>query len=336
MPGRLENEIKKEQAILTKLQIMPKYVSEWYYNLKASQRTITTLRDYVNKIHNFLFFINPNISQVEIKDINLSNVQRFFISIQTKETDGQIVYTSDSYQQTIWCCLNSFLEFLKETGRIDKNYMKMIAKPKNKDLEKINEHRMLLTKSDFNKILQSVKYGAGSEKAKSFQDRLKRRDMAIMLLFMTTGMRKTALTEINIEDVKFDVDVLYVTDKGDKHHTYVLSEKTLNALSNWMYDRQEWDNGTTNALFITERGDRISPSAIYKLVNKYCQDALGYHISPHKLRSGFCSILYQETGNAEFVRRAVGHSNIATTQRYIVTDNKEREQASELIDNMLN
>lgn len=335
MQGRLENELKKEQAILTKLQTMPDYVSEWYYNLKASQRTATTLRDYVNKIHNFLFFINSNVSEVKIKDINLSNVQRFFISIQTKEVNGQTVYTSDSYQQTVWCCLNSFLEFLKETGRIDKNYIKMISKPKNKDLEKINEHRMLLTKSDFNKILQSVKYGAGSGKAKSFQDRMKSRDMAIMLLFMTTGMRKTALSEINVEDVRFDVDVLYVTDKGDKHHTYVLSEKTLSALSDWMYDRQVWDNGTSDALFITEKGERISPSAIYKLVDKYCSDALGYHVSPHKLRAGFCSILYGETGNAEFVRRAVGHSNISTTQRYIVTNNKEKEEASGLIDHIL-
>lgn len=335
MQGRLENELKKEQAILTKLQTMPDYVSEWYYNLKASQRTATTLRDYVNKIHNFLFFINSNVSEVKIKDINLSNVQRFFISIQTKEVNGQTVYTSDSYQQTVWCCLNSFLEFLKETGRIDKNYIKMISKPKNKDLEKINEHRMLLTKSDFNKILQSVKYGAGSGKARAFQDRMKSRDMAIMLLFMTTGMRKTALSEINVEDVRFDVDVLYVTDKGDKHHTYVLSEKTLNALSDWMYDRKVWDNGTSDALFITEKGERISPSAIYKLVDKYCSDALGYHVSPHKLRAGFCSILYGETGNAEFVRRAVGHSNISTTQRYIVTNNKEKEEASGLIDHIL-
>ena len=71
MQGRLENELKKEQAILTKLQTMPDYVSEWYYNLKASQRTATTLRDYVNKIHNFLFFINPNVSEAKIKDINL-------------------------------------------------------------------------------------------------------------------------------------------------------------------------------------------------------------------------------------------------------------------------
>lgn len=335
MQGRIENGIKQERNVLLKLENMPSFVNEWYYNLKASQKTVTTLRDYVNKIHNFLFFINPNVSEVKIKDINLSNIQKFFISIQTKEINGQVVYTSDSYQQTVWCCLNNFLEFLKETGKIDKNYIKMITKPKNKDLEKINEHRMLLTKSDFNKILKSVKCGAGSDKAIAFQNRMKNRDMSIMLLFMTTGMRKTALSEINIEDIKLDLDVLYVTDKGDKHHTYVLSEKTLDALNSWLNDRQEWDNGSTNALFITEKGDRISSSAIYKLVDKYCTDALGYHVSPHKLRAGFCSILYEETGNVEFVRRAVGHSNISTTQRYIVTNNKEKEEASGLIDQIL-
>ena len=321
MQGRLENEIKKEQNVLIKLQTMPDYVTEWYYNLKASQRTAATLRDYVNKIHNFLFFINPNVSEVLLAEINLANVQKFFISIQTKEVNGQTIYTSDSYQQTIWCCLNNFLSFLKETGKIEKNYIQMITKPKNKDLEKINERRILLTKSDFNRILQSVRDGAGSDRAKAFQDRIKSRDMAIMLLFMTTGMRETALSEINIEDLKLEIDVL--------------SEKTLEALNEWLYDRQELDRGTTGALFITERGERLTSSGIYKLVKKYCFDALGYHVSPHKLRAGFCSILYGETGNVEFVRRAVGHSNISTTQRYIVTNNKEKEQASGLIDHIL-
>jgi site-specific recombinase XerC len=110
--------------------------------------------------------------------------------------------------------------------------------------------------------------------------------------------------------------------------------KTIEALNEWVYDRESW-NTSSNALFISENGNRISATALSELVEKYCQDALGYHISPHKLRAGFCSILYKETGNAEFVRRAVGHSNISTTQRYIVTDNNERAKASELIDGLL-
>ena len=49
-------------------------------------------------------------------------------------------------------------------------------------------------------------------------------------------------------------------------------------------------------------------------------EGLGYKISPHSLRTAFCTILYKKTGDIEFVRRAVGHSSIETTQRYIVDD----------------
>lgn len=335
MNGRLENEIKKEEALLNKLKNMPDYVSEWYYNLKASNKTMTTCKDYIYKIDKFLSFIQQENGNIQLENITLMLVQKYFISIQKKNVNGNIIYTSDSYQQTVWCCLNSFFEFLFETSQIEKNFMKMISKPKNKDLERINANRILLTKKDFNKILKAVETGVGTQRARSFQENQYSRDKAIMLLFMTTGLRKSALSEINISDIDLIKGVLHIVDKGNKYHTYILSEKTIEAINEWLYEREEW-NPRSNALFISNQGTRISATALSDLVDKYCQDALGYHISPHKLRAGFCSILYQETGNAEFVRRAVGHSNIATTQRYIVTDNKEREQASELIDNMLN
>ena len=334
MQGRLETEIKKETVLLKKIQNMPEYLQEWYYNLKASQKTITTCRDYINKIEKFLTFINPSIKEIDPQNISLKDIQRYFILIQKREVNGQQTYTSDSYQQTVWCCLNNFFGFLYNTNKISKNYMTMIAKPKNKDLERINENRILLTKYDFNHILESVEEGAGSDKARVCQKRLKNRDRAILLLFMTTGMRETALSEINIEDIDFINNTLKVIDKGNKFHVYNLSEKTINSLDLWLQDREKWKTNS-DALFIAENGNRIGSSTLAKLVDKYCQDALGYHISPHKLRAGFCSILYQETGNAEFVRRAVGHSNIATTQRYIVTDNNERAKASELINDLL-
>ena len=58
-------------------------------------------------------------------------------------------------------------------------------------------------------------------------------------------------------------------------------------------------------------------------------------VSPHKLRSGFCSILYKKTGDIEFVRRAVGHANSATTARYIVTNGEEKQNAAEIMGSII-
>ena len=87
----------------------------------------------------------------------------------------------------------------------------------------------------------------------------------------------------------------------------------------------------TDALFISKYGERISAKGVSNIVKKYTEEALGKPLSPHKLRAGFCSILYNKTHDTEFVRRAVGHSNISTTQRYIVTDGDEKRQSASII-----
>lgn len=143
-------------------------------------------------------------------------------------------------------------------------------------------------------------------------------------------MRETALCEINVDDLDLLERKLTIVDKGNKQHIYTLNDSMKDLLNEWLGYRKRI-NTESDSLFITASGKRITASTIYKLVEKYSKEALGYSIIPHKLRSGYCSILYNVTGDAEFVRRAVGHSNISTTQRYIVTNNKEREKASEIM-----
>ena len=107
-----------------------------------------------------------------------------------------------------------------------------------------------------------------------------------MLIFMTTGVRKTALEEINIEDIDLDNNILYVTDKGHKRHEYYLNDKTIAAIKDWINDRYYLIGNDNGALFISRDNKRMCGNSIAKLVNKYAYEALGYHISPHKLRSG--------------------------------------------------
>ena len=80
----------------------------------------------------------------------------------------------------------------------------------------------------------------------------------------------------------------------------------------------------------------MTGQSYYKLVDKYCTEALGYHISPHKLRSGFCSILLNEWGDVHAVMKAVGHRRVETTLRYAVTRNNEQTEGANLIGSFLN
>ena len=326
--GRIINELKIDQTIEEKLKTMPAYVSRWHLNLKASRKTASTRRDFVAKIHNFLSFINEDVMKVALSDIDEDNVSRYFLSIQTKkDSSGNLVYTSDSYQGTVWSCLNNFFEYFVKRGEINRNYIQQIDRPKNRDLDRINENRTMLTKKDFRKILDAV----DSEK-----NAVRRaRDKAILTVLMNTGMRKTALTCIMLNDIDLDNRSLVIVDKGNKRHEYVLNDITCETISDWLDNRDSFTKGKDdNHLFLSDHGNEIASRTMAEIVEKYCIQALGKPLSPHKLRSGYCSILYNATGDIEFVRRSVGHSQVSTTSRYIVTKGSEKERASEIMNSI--
>lgn len=329
MNGRMENEVKTEAKILDMLTDMPEVVGEWFIYLKASDNTMNTCKKYITTIRNFLDSIGG------IKEISYQSVAKYYVDIKTKTCkNGDVVKTSDSYQSVVWSCINNFLEFLVDRGHIKENYIAHVKKPKNHDLDRINKNRVLLTDNDFMKIIKAVNNGVGNTYARKEQARMKNRDKLIIVLFMTTGMRKTALTEINVSDIDYDNRIISVTDKGDKVHHYSLTDDMVKYLNSWMCDRKKYAS-ETDALFVSKYGNRITGNSVDNLVRKYSKEALGYAISPHKLRAGFCSILYEASGDIEFVRRAVGHSNVSTTQRYVVTNNKEKEKASQIMNSFI-
>lgn len=336
MNGKIEVENKIETRIKNNLIGCPDYLYDWYMNLKANNNTPATCYDYVNKVKQMLLSYGGQYPS--IKQLSQRHTIEYFDSVQ-KITDrkGNVKYSSSSYQQTVWCALSNFFEYLYKTQMIANNYMETIKRPKNKDEARIEQERILLTQRDFSKILKAVDKGVGNSTAKKLQAKTKTRDKLILYIFMTTGMRKTALSEINLEDIDLKNKSLRIIDKGNKYHVYTLSDQMVNHFNEWLQDRDLLLHGrNSSALFISDNGQRLTGNAIAKIVLKYSEGGLGYHISPHKLRAGFCSILFSEKHDIEFVRKAVGHSRIQTTQRYIVTNNNERKEASEIISNLLN
>lgn len=327
MQGRLENDLVLFAKAEKKLKQLPEFVTDWYHYMQASYMTAATCRDYVFKIALFLSYINEDTLAIKTTDITESKVTSYMISIKTKEIDGKQVETSDSYRNTVWYSLNNFLQYLADHNLIQENYIKKIKKKKNTDLERINQKRIKLTVDDFNKILSSINKD---------NSRYPERDKAIFMMYMSTGMRKTALSSINLEDLDLKRNKLTVIDKGDKTHQYTLFNKELLALYDWLEQRKLFQNASNNnALFISNQGNRISPDELERIIKCHSKRALGKSFSPHKLRSGFITIMYEQTGDIEKVRRMVGHKQVSTTQRYIVTDNKEKEEAADIMENLL-
>lgn len=330
MPARLENEFAINETIKVLLEGLPTYVGEWHNNMLASKKTASTRRDFVRKVRNYLEFIDKdNVKSIPIDKINEYTITDYYISIRTKkDRNGNIVETSGSYQQNVYSALNNFLNFLLKRKYIEENYLsKEIERPKGDDIERINRNRIRLTRDDFKKVVHSATMESDPV--------LKYRDSAMLKIFMSTGMRETALRIINISDIDFENKTLITVDKGrgeGKIQFYPLNDSTIETLQKWIEYRKYFEKYPSDALFISYQGERISCKGITKVVDKYFRKALGMHVSPHKIRAGVASILYEETKDIEFVRRAIGHTNVSTTQRYIRTENKEREKAAQLLE----
>ena len=326
MQGRIEVEDNIELGIQKKLEDYPEFVAEWYYALRARGNTVKSCREYLNKLEHFLKVMDYDLIDLDIDDITSSDLTKFFTLIQYKEDKtGNKVKTSGSYLNTMWFALNNFFEYQYELGRIEKNYMKTVKPAKNK-MNISSKQKPMLTTNDFKKMLCHV---PGNNHT------IYSRNKAILLIFMTTGMRRDALCQINVSDINFEKHQLTVTDKGEKKHYYVMSRDVETSIKEWLTLKKTIRNSNPEALFVTYQGKRITGCAVFNMISECSKKALGAAISPHKLRSGLCSILYEETRDIEFVRRAIGHKNIATTQRYIITEGNEKETASKIMESLL-
>lgn len=327
MNGRIENKIKAEARIQRMLIGAPDALTAFYYNISVDKEPRTCI-EYVQKVKAFLDATGKPVA--EITDLDIA---KYMHNIETRQTaDGSVKQTSFAYRKMVWTVLNSFFSYLQKADRIHGNPMDCVNRPKNTDDVK----RRKITASDFKTILAQVETGAGSARAKERQEKWKSRDAAIFTLFMSTGVRETALTEINLSDIDFENGTLTVIDKRHKTHTYQINTKLEQTLKAWIKDREKLlGNETCDALFISNRRQRICPNSVIAIVRKYTKPALDNGISPHKIRAAFCTILYEQTGDIEFVRDAVGHASVTTTQRYICKDNTAKVKAANIISDLI-
>lgn len=160
------------------------------------------------------------------------------------------------------------------------------------------------------------------------------RDFAIITLFLNCGMRVSELAGINISDVDKQLRSLTVTGKGNKQRIVYLNEACREALTEYMSERlgEKHIKANTNALFLSNREQRMSVKTVQWMVYKYL-DMAGLeskHYSVHKLRHTAATLMYQ-SGNVDVrvLKDILGHEQLNTTQIYTHVSNRSMEEAME-------
>lgn len=156
------------------------------------------------------------------------------------------------------------------------------------------------------------------------------RDYCIITLFLNCGMRLSELCGISLSDIEPELRSMRVTGKGSKERIIYLNDACRAAMSAWLLHRREIEIIDKSALFISDRGRRISNKTVQALVYKYLDAAgLAYrHLSVHKLRHTAATLMYQSGEvDVRVLKEILGHEQLNTTQIYTHVSNEGMENA---------
>lgn len=146
------------------------------------------------------------------------------------------------------------------------------------------------------------------------------RDKAILELFYSSGLRLSELVALSLP-LDLHQALLTVTGKGNKTRTVPIGSKALLALRDWLNIRGQFIKDETEAVFVSERGTRLSPRSIQQRLRYWAQvQGLASHVHPHMLRHSFASHILESSGDLRAVQELLGHSDINTTQIYTHLD----------------
>lgn len=323
--GRLEKEDKLKTKIESRLVNLPGIFTEFYDDMRGDRKSFTTIDTYTNYVASFMNYVNNGQSEEEFyKRVTTPMIKKYLVSLQTRDIDGQIVRAGDDIQATRWSALNTFFVFLTNNNYIKENPMAKTKRPK------VNtEHKVTyLTQEEIQEVFKNIKENAGAK--------LLNRDLALISLFISTGLRNSALTQINIEDVDFSNNTIKVVEKGSKTRRVQFGTNMRGLLLSWLKDRELYfSDAPTNALFVSQLKERISIYTIGQLVEKYTKTIKGKHITPHKLRATACTLMSTQGISIQVIKEMVGHENIQTTTRYVGVLEKEKEKATDVLDNTI-
>lgn len=320
MTGRQEQNAKIEQRIRYMMVDAPEILSKYSYSF--TDKTSGTKYEYLHHVKEFLeYYKNWDITKLKKSDIN-----RYMEYIRFGKKGKEL---SSSIRNSKLAAIKHFYEFLVDDGYMDSSPAANINRVRS------SEEREIVSMTPVE--IRQVEEKLNTESDTSVRNAWRSRDRAIIMLGCTTGLRVSAITAIDKNDVDFDTNTIKVVEKGNKTRIINVGEKTMKAVISWCLLRTMMDfkkEIPTNALFISNQRRRISQKAVRDIVSKYTAD-LDKHITPHKMRSSCATNLYEATGDIYLVQQVLGHKNIANTMRYAKVSEKRKQEAAKILNDML-
>lgn len=321
---------------------LPPYARDYFRALEQKSSAKTRI-SYAYDLQVFLRFLmekNPALAEREIKEITLKELDRL-TSVDIEEYQEYLkYYESQTGEQKNGASsiarkmssLRSFLDYFYKKELLTKNVAMQV------DMPKLHEKAIIHLEPDevaiFLDSLESYENQLTGKK-KDFFLKTKIRDIAIVTLFLGTGIRVSECVGLDINDVNFRENSIRIIRKGGSESVLYFGGEVEKALLDYIegpraVTAKNAQPGEENALFFSLQKKRISVHAVENLVEKYAKEFVPQKkITPHKLRSTFGTNLYQETEDIYLVADVLGHSDVGTTRKhYAAIKDQNRRKAA--------
>ena len=256
-----------------------------------------TLSAYRNDLDQFFSYIQIQYKLDNEIDIKHTHIRSWIVNLIQEQITPRSINRKLS-------CLKTYFKFLKKRGHIKTNPLLKVLTPKvGKRLP------VFIKKSSIEHLLNDIEFAG---------DYIGQRDKNILELFYSTGMRRSELINLKIENIDFHQRQLKVLGKGNKERLIPFGKFLSEALQDYMNVREaSFPNHSNSYLFLTPKGAKLYPKLVYNVVHKY----LSYVTtedkkSPHILRHSFATHLSNNGADLNAIKELLGHSSLAATQVY--------------------
>jgi site-specific recombinase XerD len=272
----------------------------WRLDLQYRNRADRTIGNYMSVAELFRDWLADNDRLCAPVDVTRTDVQTFIAD--------QLARWTPSTAATRFRCLQQLFRHLEREGDIDVSPMANLSPPD------IPEQPVPVIADTALRDLLKVASGRG------FDDR---RDTAIMLVFIDTGMRLGELVGLTVDDIDHDVQVLRVMGKGRRARSAPFGSNTGVALSRYLKVRRRHEFARLPALWIGTRG-ALTSSGVSQMIQRRCRQAGIPPVHPHQFRHTFAHLWLSAGGNEQDLMRLAGWKSQQMLGRYGASAAAER------------
>ncbi len=261
------------------------------YLIEIKKYSNNTIKAYRIDIEQFLKYFEENNL-----DVNRENVRDYisyvFIGTKNKATLSRKISS-----------LKTFYNYLVKFGVVSKNVFDSISSPK---LDK--KMPEVLTENELNTFLDSLP-------EERFIDL---RNKAIFEFIYATGMRISEVVNLRIEDINLHDNLVRIMGKGKKERIVPFNDYSKELVLRYLKRAREEFKIDIDFVFLNYRGKRISERSVERILKSVFKDIMksNKNIYPHLLRHSFATHLLQRGANLRVIQELLGHSNLATTEKY--------------------